>query len=335
MKLRVTGLLLGILILVAVIVPAFAAVAEESEETEAVESEVSEVTDEVEEAETESEVEVIEEIIETPVSTSPFYLEGVQLTDLVYQNIGGTNYVTVESFLTAMDPEAMVEEVDGAVTASSVTVTEVVDVETEDAGMETANVVDETLTFSAVSGNCYVVANGRCLYVESGVQSIEGKVAVPVRTLAKVFNLDVGYDHTTRHVLLTRQEGEGAYILAGESYYDADILYWLSHIIYAESGNQSMSGKIAVGNVVMNRLASPMFPNTIKGVLFQKNQFSPAMSGSIYRDPNAGSVVAAKLVMDGAVVLENALFFNRAGMNTFASRNRTYVATIGAHAFYD
>ena len=212
--------------------------------------------------------------------------------------------------------------------------TEVVDVDTEDGEIEAANVVEETLALSAVCGDCYVVANGRYLYVKDCVQMVEGKVAVPIRTLAEVFNLNVDYDAETRQIHLTRQAGENAYILDGDSYYDEETLYWLSRIIYSESGNQSLLGRIAVGNVVMNRMESPLFPDTIKGVLFQKNQFSPAMSGSIYRQPNEGSIVAAKLVMDGAVVLEDALFFNRAGMNTFASRNRTYVATIGAHAFY-
>lgn len=323
MKLRVTGLLLGILVFVPVMVPAFAAAVDRAEETSggAVETQETETA--------------AEEAAEVMISTSPFYYEGVQLIDLEYQNIGGMNYVTVESFLTAMNPESMVEEENGIVTASAVSVTEVVDVMTGDNAAKLANVVEEALTFTAKSGESYVVANGRYLYLESKVRTINGKVAVPIRVLAEVFNLNVGYDSAVRHVTLTRQKGASAYLQDGESYYDAEILYWLSRIIYSESGNQSLMGRIAVGNVVMNRLESPLFPNTIKGVLFQKNQFSPAMSGSIYREPNAGSVVAAKLVMDGAVVVENALFFNRAGMNTFASRNRTYVATIGAHAFYD
>lgn len=332
MKLRVTGLLLVILVLVLVIVPAFAAAAEESAPADEVSEET--VIPEEELPAEELPEEVVEEIIETPVSTSPFYLEGEQLTELVYQLMGGVNYVTVESFLTAMNPETVVEELDGSLTAGAVTVTGVVEVEAEDADLAAANVVEETLTFTAENGDCFVVANGRYLYVENGVQTIEGKVAVPIRTLARVFNLNVGYDSATRHVTLTHQEGAGVYLEDGESYYDQDILYWLSRIIHSESGTQSMLGKLAVGNVVMNRLASPGFPNTIKGVLFQKNQFSPAMSGSIYRTPGSNSVIAAKLVLDGAVVLEDALFFNRAGMNTFASRNRTYVATIGAHAFY-
>ena len=346
MKLRVTWILLGVLVLVALMVPAFAAAVDRPEEVEDAASEAVDTVVESEESEAiepavdvsepaEEVQEEFEEIIEIPVSTSPFYLEGEQLTELVYQNIAGINYVTVESFMTSIDPETMVEEEDGTATASAAVVTEIVDVSAEDANGEMANIEEETLNFRAEAGDCYVVANGRHLYVETLVQTIEGKVAVPVRTLAEVFNLDVDYDTETRHILLEKQEGSDAYILDGESYYDENILYWLSRIIYSESGNQSMRGQIAVGNVVMNRLNSPMFPNTIKGVLFQKNQFSPAMSGSIYRTPRAMSVVAAKLVMDGAVVLEDALFFNRAGMNTFAARNRVYVATIGAHAFYN
>ena len=346
MKLRVTWILLGVLVLVALMVPAFAAAVDKPEEVEEAASEVADTIVEPEKSDViepavdvsepaEEMQEEIEEVIEIPVSTSPFYLEGEQLTELVYQNIAGTYYVTVESFMTSIDTESMVEEEDGTATASAAAVTEIVDVSAEDTSGEMANIEEETLNFRAEAGDCYVVANGRYLYVETLVQTIEGKVAVPVRTLAEVFNLDVGYDTVTRYILLEKQDGSGAYILDGESYYDENILYWLSRIIYSESGNQSMEGQIAVGNVVMNRLNSPMFPNTIKGVLFQKNQFSPAMSGSIYRTPRAMSVVAAKLVMDGAVVLEDALFFNRAGMNTFAARNRIYVATIGAHAFYN
>ena len=330
MKLRVTGLLLVILVCLLVLVPAFAAAAEEPE---APAVEVSEPAEPVTEELPESPAPAVEEIPEPPVSTSPFYLEGVQLTGLVYETMHGVNYVTVESFLSALDPEAVVEEADGMVTVSAVTVT-VVELSTEDTGLAEANTVEEILTLSAEVGNCYAQANGRCLYVEHFVQTVEGKVALPIRVLAEIFNLDVGYDSVTRHVTLTRQAGSDAYLEHGDTYYDPDLMYWLSRIIHSESGTQSMIGKLAVGNVVMNRLNDPAFPDTIKGVLFQKNQFSPAMSGSIYRTPGSNSVLAAKMVLDGAVVLEDALFFNRVGMNTFASRNREYVATIGAHSFY-
>ena len=81
-------------------------------------------------------------------------------------------------------------------------------------------------------------------------------------------------------------------IPSGTLAYQEDVVYWLSRIIYAESGNQSLDGKIAVGNVVLNRVASPRFPNTVYEVIFQRNQFTPAMTGSINRTPSAESVIA-------------------------------------------
>lgn len=198
---------------------------------------------------------------------------------------------------------------------------------------EAVTEVLDTLTMTAQVGQQYVVANGRYLYVEDGVITLDGAVAVPVRVLAEALNLTAQYDDQTGCVYLTRSQQIG-YLEDAETFYDSDDLYWLSRIIYCESGNQVMSGKIAVGNVVLNRVNNGRFPDTVYDVIFQKNQFSPASSGSIYRDPNESSVVAAKLVLDGAEVLENALFFNRAGLVCYASKNRPYVATIGDHAFY-
>lgn len=376
MKFRVTSLVLAVLLAGSLILPALAA----TEETK----------------------------------TSVMYLNGEEAELLEYEMYKSVNYITVESFMAQIDPEAVVEEADGAVAVQAVTL-KVVDVEQEpeadgeaddsqpgqepaqdetqeetqtgtlpeqdgqdeadaasaeqsvpeaadsanreqadgqeqpqpeeetdgagnaeeDGDTPEANVEEaETLRFTAVVGEKYVQANGRYLYVKDGVRLVHDKVAVPVRVLAKIFNLDVGYDSATENVTLDSQSGVGAYLQDAESYYNADTLYWLSRIIYAESGNQVLEGKIAVGNVVMNRVASPLFPDNIYDVLFQRNQFSPASSGSIYRTPNEQSVVAAKLVMDGAVALKNVLFFNRAGMNSYASRNRPYVGTIGAHAFY-
>lgn len=53
----------------------------------------------------------------------------------------------------------------------------------------------------------------------------------------------------------------------------------LATIIYCEAGNQSYEGKLAVGSVVMNRVASRSFPNSISGVIYQSGQFSPVASG--------------------------------------------------------
>lgn len=263
------------------------------------------------------------------------YLDEEEVQSLVYLIDNGVTYITVASFAALMDPEAMVEEENGTVTVTAVRVTEIVDVEADETDEPLADVTEETLTLCAVAGENYITANGRCLYVERGNYLLDGRVAVPVRVLAQVYNLAVDFDNELCAVVLAHQEGEPAYLTDGDSFYDATNLYWLSHIIYAESGNQSLEGKLAVGNVVMNRVNSPLFPNDIYSVLFQKNQFSPAASGSIYRTPSESCVVAAKLVLEGVVVLENALFFNATSLkNTWASRNRPYITTIGGHVFY-
>ena len=93
---------------------------------------------------------------------------------------------------------------------------------------------------------------------------------------------------------------------------------------------------MAVGNVVLNRVADPAFPNTVEGVLAQKNQFSSYRTGAMANTkPSQGSVIAAKLVLDGGVVEETrgALFF-ASTTNSWAARNKQHIATIGGHKFY-
>ena len=266
-------------------------------------------------------------IVEETVEQAPFQLDGIPQQSLVYENRSGVTYVTVGSFVSMLDPEAAVEEENGAVTVNAARVSQVVD-----GSGNTATVVEETLNLTVKAGAPYIVANGRYLYAKDGIITLNNSIAAPVRVLARVFNLDVGYNGS---VLLSRRSAsEGIYIQSGDSSYNADTLYWLSRIINAESGNQVLNGKIAVGNVVMNRVKSPLFPNNIYDVLYQKNQFAPASSGSLKRTPNEESVIAAKLVLDGAEIVPTALFFNRAGLSCYASRNRTYVTTIGEHAFY-
>ena len=77
-----------------------------------------------------------------------------------------------------------------------------------------------------------------------------------------------------------------------------DDLYWLSRIISAESRGEPLEGQIAVGNVVLNRVASADFPDTIYGVIFDDRwggQFTPVRNGTIYQVPSARSVEAAGL----------------------------------------
>ena len=202
-----------------------------------------------------------------------------------------------------------------------------------DAGTRTATVHNDKLVLTAKAGDLYLTVNGRYFYTPEGIQIENGKIIVPLSALVKAFDGSLTWNGTTGMTAVTRGSGAAK---SGDQYYNADDLFWLSRVIYTESGNQPLEGKMAVGNVVMNRVKHPSFPGTIEGVLAQKNQFTTYWSGHIARStPNAESVIAAKLVLDGGVVEEvkNALYFDSAA-NSWASRNRTCVAVIGGHRFY-
>lgn len=87
----------------------------------------------------------------------------------------------------------------------------------------------------------------------------------------------------------------------------------LAAIIECEAGGESYTGKVAVGNVVMNRVKSGVFPNTVIEVIYQPSQFSPVGSGRfamvLARGANAECYQAAQDAMAGAAPVGNCLFF--------------------------
>ncbi|WP_052329952.1 cell wall hydrolase [Thermicanus aegyptius] len=109
----------------------------------------------------------------------------------------------------------------------------------------------------------------------------------------------------------------------------------LARLIHAEAGNQPYEGKIAVANVVLNRVKSPDFPNTIKDVIFQKGQFTPVANKKINNTPTEEDIKAAKEALEGVVVLEDALYFeNSKNKNNWIKKNREFITRIGEHNFY-
>ena len=202
-----------------------------------------------------------------------------------------------------------------------------------DGSSSTVTVKSSKLSLTAKVGQLYIQANGRYLYVPVGVQMVGGKVTVPLSVLVKAFDARLSWDAASGTAVVNR--GSGA-IQSGDSYYNQDDLFWLSRIIQAECGNQPLEGRMAVGNVVLNRVKNPAFPSTVKGVLSQKNQFTTWKNGALAnRTPNATSVIAAKLVLDGGEVesTKGATFFD-SNSNSWAARNKTCVAVIGNHKFY-
>ena len=132
---------------------------------------------------------------------------------------------------------------------------------------------------------------------------------------------------------------DGAAVTSPDADYDAADLYWLARIICAESGAEPMAGQIAVGNVVLNRVESDEFPDTVPAVIFDRVdgvQFEPVSNGTVYKTPTAKSSEAAKRVLDGENTVGRALYFYAPALSqgVWINANRPYHMTIGCHRFY-
>lgn len=99
---------------------------------------------------------------------------------------------------------------------------------------------------------------------------------------------------------------------------DADELRLLGALIYCEAGNQPYEGMLGVGAVVMNRVRSGAYPNTIHSVIYASGQFTPAMTGKVARvyEGNVPDtcIQAAQAAINGETTVGGATHFRRAGM---------------------
>ncbi len=117
------------------------------------------------------------------------------------------------------------------------------------------------------------------------------------------------------------------------SYSDADVEL-LARLIYGEARGESYEGQVAVGAVVMNRIRSSSFPNTMSGVIYQRYAFTAVDDGQINLTPNATARRAAKDAMNGWDPSYGAIYYynpKTATSSWIFSRKTTVV--IGNHVF--
>lgn len=227
----------------------------------------------------------------------------------------GETFVGIRKFSTSMDSGAQV-------TYSSYN--------------RTLTVKTSKLYLTAKDGQNYIIANGRYLYTSTPVYMSYGVMYAPVTLMTKAFNGKISWQNSTSSFRVTKGSGG---ILSGDNFYRWDEVYWLSKIINAESGGEPFKGKIAVGNVILNRVRHSYFPNTIYGVIFDKKngvQFSPTANGTIYNSPNSDSIIAAKICLEGYSINTGILYFVNASLvpNSWVVKNRPFYAKIGNHSFY-
>jgi N-acetylmuramoyl-L-alanine amidase len=205
-----------------------------------------------------------------------------------------------------------------------------------DARNRTATVILDSLQLTVTDGSYIAEANGRILLSKTpSVILDDGRMYIPVRTLAKALSLEVVWTPPSS----VRLEGTPRGLVSAEDYYRSDDLYWLARIINAESRGEPLLGQIAVGNVVLNRKRSKDYPNTVYGVIFDRKygvQFSPILDGSIYMTPTYSAILAAKICLEGVSVSDKILFFMAPdkAVSSWIINNRQYAFTVENHYFF-
>jgi N-acetylmuramoyl-L-alanine amidase len=117
--------------------------------------------------------------------------------------------------------------------------------------------------------------------------------------------------------------------------FSEDELDLLARLVRAEAQNEPYEGKIAVACVVLNRVESPQFPNTIKEVIYAPKQFQPVSNGEINKPADEDSIkaVQAALTDQREMAPESLFFYNPVIATSRWLDSRTTTLVIGQHVF--
>lgn len=211
----------------------------------------------------------------------------------------------------------------------------------EEVGTLKATVLTDALRVrkdaSEDAGVYKLVKNGEVL---TAVEELDGWVSVQVddETIgyvsAEYVSVEFATDHgkTSQEIADEEREKELAKLSKNRGAVPTSVsdVTILAALIQAEAGNQPYEGKLGVGAVVMNRVRSGGYPNTIIGVITAPGQFPPATNGTVAaiaaRGPSSSCMQAAQAAVDGQTTVGGALHFGRVG--------KAAGVVIGSHVFY-
>ena len=211
-----------------------------------------------------------------------------------------------------------------------------IDIAVDDSGF-TAH--SDVLDIAAGNGEYYLTANYRYVFLPDGYILCGDNIYLPLEALCRIFGVEGTHD-LTRVDVDTKQCRP---ITGYEDYYTlnmpADFQYWLPRIIEIETKDEPLPGKVAVGNVILNRVKSDNYPDTIYKVLFDNYtgvQFAPAVTGSILYMDGADGFLASCLCWEGYNNIGDCMYFANpeSNGNYWFRTYREYVLTIGRHEFY-
>lgn len=201
---------------------------------------------------------------------------------------------------------------------------------------------DISLSFQIGDTNC--ILNGKNTYMPQSI-IVNDKVMLPLRFLSEAFEFNVLWNDSLNVAVInsdsnmTTEENLKKIINQNNFQYTDEDLYWLSRLVHAEAQGESYNGKLTIANVIINRTKSNDFPNSIKSVIFDRNngvQFTSTLNGQIYLEPSQESTKAALDALNGNNNAKDILyFFNpKKSPSNWIAKNRQYAFTVENHNFY-
>lgn len=121
---------------------------------------------------------------------------------------------------------------------------------------------------------------------------------------------------------------------SGGSTYTSSDLYLLAKTIYAEGRGEPYAGQVAIGAVILNRVRSSAFPNSVSGVVYQKGAFTAVSDGQINLSPDSAAMSAAQDAVNGWDPTGGAIYYYNPAVATSSwIFSRKTVTVIGKHVF--
>ena len=121
---------------------------------------------------------------------------------------------------------------------------------------------------------------------------------------------------------------------SGGSTYTSSDLYLLAKTIYAEGRGEPYAGQVAIGAVILNRVRSSSFPNSVSGVVYQKGAFTAVSDGQINLSPDSAAMSAAQDAVNGWDPTGGAIYYYNPAVATSSwIFSRKTVTVIGKHVF--
>ena len=162
---------------------------------------------------------------------------------------------------------------------------------------------------------------------------------IPVRAVSEVLGYEVLWDDFYLTVKITAHGVEIPENCKDKTYTYEDIIY-LAKITHIESGNDYFEVKLGVAGTVVNRVKSPLAPNTVKDVIFDTRygvQFPPAHTDKINVTPSKDSMIAAKCAISGVNIVGNSLYFidTKSAPSSWLHNNKKHYITVYDMSFYE